>query len=242
MLAYHLPHIRKLLHLDICSQSRIVDNVKQDGCRFAAPSDRNRAPAVIVPLLLCWMVLPSLSFGQPVGLKVEVTDGEGAINNIRLHRARVPVVRVLDGDNAPVNGASVTFFLPDMGASGEFPGDVRTLAVMTDEKGQAMGRGLVPNQVVGKYQIRVVASYRGEMATTLINQINAAPGGAASGRPSKKILLIALIGGAAAGGAALAATHGGGGSPSPQSQPTSTPPNSTGIVISSGAPVFQPPH
>lgn len=235
-------HIGELLHLDIGSQSRIVDNVKQDGSQLAAPSDRNnKAHGLVVPLLFCWMVLPSLSFGQPVGLKVEVTDGEGAINNIRLHRARVPVVRVVDGDNAPVSGASVTFFLPDMGPSAEFPGDVRTLAVMTDERGQATGRGLVPNQVVGKYQIRVVASYRGEMATALINQINAAPGGAASGRPSKKILLIALIGGAAAGGAALAATHGGGGS-SPQSQPTSSPPGSTGIVISSGNPVFQPPH
>ena len=228
--------------MDICSQSRIVDNVKQDCSQLAAPSARNWPYSAVVPLLFCWAMLPSLSLAQPVGLKIEVTDGEGAINNIRLHRARVPVIRVVDGDNTPVGGASVTFFLPDMGPSGEFPGEVRTLAVMTDEKGQAIGRGLVPNQVVGKYQIRVVASYRGDMATTLINQINAAPGGAAKGGPSKKVWLIALIGGAAAGGAALAATHGGGGSPSSQSQPTSSPPSSTGIVINSGTPVFQPPH
>jgi hypothetical protein len=234
--------MRELLHLAVCRQSRIVDNVKQDCSQVAIPSNHTKTNRAVVPLLFCWMVLSSLGAAQPVGLKVEVTDGEGAINNIRLHRARVPVVRVVDGDNAPVGNASVTFFLPDMGPSGEFPGEVRTLAVMTDDKGQAVGRGLVPNQVAGKYQIRVVASYRGEMATTLVNQINAEPGGAAKGGPSKKVLLIALIGGAAAGGAALAATHGGGGSSSSQSQPASSPPSSTGIVISSGTPVFQPPH
>jgi len=173
-------------------------------------------------------------------LKVEVVEGEGAINNIRLRRAKEPVVRAVDENNQPLSGVSVTFMLPSMGPSGEFPGNVRELVSQTDDRGQAIGRGLVPNQMTGRYQIRVTASYRGETANAVINQTNAAPAGAASGGPSKKILLIALIGGAAAGGAAIAATRGGGGG-SPQSQPAGSG-NPAGIVITSGTPVFQPPH
>jgi len=174
-------------------------------------------------------------------LRIEVVEGEGAINNIRLRRSKEPVIRTVDENNQPLSGVSVTFLLPDMGPGGEFPGNVRELAIMTDERGQATGRGLAPNQMVGKYQIRVVASYRGERANAVINQTNAAPSGAVSSGPSKKILLIALIGGAAAGGVALAASRGGGSNSSNPSQPTGSQ-SPAGIVISSGTPVFQPPH
>lgn len=178
-------------------------------------------------------------------LKIEVIEGEGAINNIRLHRSKEPVVRTVDENDRPLSGASVTFLLPAMGPGGAFPGNIRELAMQTDEKGEAAGKGLVPNQMVGKFQIRVAASYRGERANVVINQTNAEPGGAANGGSSKKILLIAVIGGAVAGGAALAASRGSGssggsGSTSP-SQPAG-PPNPVGIVITSGTPVFQPPH
>jgi len=174
-------------------------------------------------------------------LRLQVVEGQGAINNIRLRRAKEPVVRAVDENNQPLSGVSVTFLLPDMGPGGVFPGDVRELTILTDSKGEATGRGLTPNQMVGKYQIRVVASYRGEMARAVIDQTNAAPGGALSSGPSKKILILALIGGAAAGGVALAASRGGGSSSSNPAQPAGSQ-NPAGIVISSGTPVFQTPH
>lgn len=194
-------------------------------------------------LLVVWLApayLPAFASAQaaPSSLRVEVLDGEGAINNIRTRRARDPVVRVVDDKNAPLPGVSVTFFLPDMGPGGAYPGDVKTLTLLTDEKGQAAGRGLVPNQTAGKYQIRVVASYRGQTTDTVINQINAEPGGAASEGHSKKIWILAAIGGAAAGGLALAVSHKGGSNPA---QPTPTP-TPGGIVITSGTPIFQPPR
>jgi len=175
-------------------------------------------------------------------LKIEVVEGEGAINNIRLHRAKEPVVRTVDENNQPLSGVSLTFLLPVMGPGGEFPGNLRELAMQTDEKGEAAGKGLVPNQMVGKFQIRVAASYRGERANAVINQTNAEPGGAANGGSSKKILLIALIGGAVAGGAALAASRGSGGSGSTSPSQPAGPQNPGGIVIASGTPVIQPPH
>ncbi len=206
-------------------------------------------PRTLVRLVLVWCgALVSLAAtaqrpASPASLKIDVLEGEGAINNIRLHRAKEPVVRVVDEKNQPVRGASVTFLLPDMGPGAEFPGDVRALALLTDERGQAVARGLASNGIVGKFQIHVAASYQSQRATAVINQVNAEPGGAASGGPSKKILLLALIGGAAAGGVAFAVSHGGGGGGtgpvSTQPAGSSTP---VGIVIAPGTPVFQPPH
>lgn len=170
-------------------------------------------------------------------LRIMVVEGEGAINNVRQHRAKDPVVRVLDGSGAPVAGASVTFILPEAGASGEFGGGVRMLAIVTDEKGEAAGKGLVPNQNVGRFQIRVVASSHGATANAFIDQTNAEPATASRG-PSKKLLVIAAIGGAAAAGVALAARGGGGAATSP-TQPAT---GGTAIVIAPGTPGFQPPH
>lgn len=172
-------------------------------------------------------------------LKLVVIEGEGAINNIRLRRAKEPVVRVVNEDNTPVKGASVTFLLPDMGAAGEFSGGVRSLAVIADQKGEAAGRGLVPNKIPGRFQIRVVASYQGQSVSTAVNQTNAEPGGAEHGFP-KKYLLIGAIAGAAAAGVAIAA--GGHGSSAATSTPATGPTNQPGIVIVSGSPSFQPPH
>ncbi len=184
---------------------------------------------------------PAPAAPAPAAFKIEVLEGEGSINNVQQRRAREPVVRVVDDDNTPLSGVSVTFSLPDMGPSGTFTGNIRTLTLLTNESGQAVARGLIPNQLIGKYQIRVTASYRGQRASAVINQINAAPGGAVSGGSSKKLLIIALIGGAAAGGVALAASRGGGsGSSNPTTPAGAVTP--TGIVISTGTPVFQPPH
>ena len=171
----------------------------------------------------------------PSTLKIVVLEGEGAINNIRVHRSKDPVVQVVDADNAPIKGASVSFLLPDNGPSGEFGAGVRTAAVITDDKGRAVGQNLVPNGSAGPYQIRVVASFGGQMATAVINQTNAEPASASIGHSSKKLWLLGAIGGAVAAGVAVAVMgHGGSAQPAAANQP--------GIVITSGAPAFQPPH
>ena len=196
--------------------------------------------AAIFSLMLFGYPLPAQEPARSTTLKLVVLEGEGAINNIRLRRAKEPVVRVVDENSAPVKGASVTFLLPDMGPAGEFAGGVRSLAVIADEKGEAAGRGLMPNKIPGSFKIRVVASYRGQSVSGVVNQTNAEPGGAEHGFP-KKLLVIGAIAGAAAAGVAFAAGGHGGGSPAtptPAAGPTSQP----GIVIVSGSPSFQPPH
>lgn len=138
------------------------------------------------------------------GLRVVVVEGEGAINNIREQRAREPVVRVMDAEFRPVPGASVTFLTTELGASATFPSG-HSLTTVSDEKGEAVGRGLRPNNVAGPFQIRVTAAWGGQTATAVINQTNAAPV-AVRKASSKKALIALIVGGGAAAGAAVAFT------------------------------------
>ena len=185
-----------------------------------------------------WWPLAAQEASPPLRLKVVVLEGEGAINNISQHRAKEPVVQVVDENGMPVRGSSVNFLLPDSGPSATFSGGLKSLAVVADDKGEAVGRGLVPNAVAGRYQIQVTASFRGQTSSAVIDQTNAEAGAASNSRFPKKYLIIGAIAGAAAAGAALA--MGGHGSSSPT--PTTPASGPLGIVIVSGTPSFQPPH
>ena len=191
-----------------------------------------------LPMTLVACLLATTADAQTSTIKINVVEGQGAINNVQQHRAKEPVIQVVDDKGAPVAGASVTFQLPDGGPSGTFPDDNRVVTVQTDDKGQAVGRGLRPNQTSGRFQIRVTASYKGQTASAVIAQINAEPAGATSGGGGKKALIILLIAGGAGGG--LAAALGGkkGSSASTISTGVSTP----ATVLVPGSPTIQPPH
>jgi len=164
--------------------------------------------------------------------RIEVLEGDGAINNIRLHHAKEPVVRVVDQDGHPLPNVAVTFLLPTQGAGGTFADGKTFVTVMSDKDGQAVGHGLRPNGSAGQFQIRVTTSLEGQAATTNISQTNAEP--AAGKGSSKTILIVALVGGAAAAGAAVALGKG-------RSSSSTTTTTNTGAVISPGSPTFGPP-
>ncbi|MGA2739172.1 MAG: hypothetical protein ABSG65_17170 [Bryobacteraceae bacterium] len=164
--------------------------------------------------------------------RIEVLEGDGAINNIRLHRAKEPVVRVVDQGGRPIPNVAVTFVLPGAGAGGTFGAGQSSLTVMTDTNGQAVGRGLRPNGSAGQFTIRVTTSFQGQSATAGIAQTNAEP--AQGGGSSKIILIVALIGGAAAAGAAVALSKG-------KSSSTTPPTTPAGAVITPGSPGFGAP-
>jgi hypothetical protein len=176
-------------------------------------------------------------------LKITVLEGDNAINNIGLRRAKQPIVEVQTEGGSPVEGALVSFVLPSQGPGGAFAENGETLTVTTDSKGQAAARGLYPNKTPGQFQIRVVASYQGQTATTNITQTNAEPTGTSKGA-SRKIAILALVGGAVAGGAfALASGGKGSSSNSPATVPSvpTAPAPSSGAVITPGNPSFGPP-
>lgn len=165
-------------------------------------------------------------------LTIETVEGDGAINSIQLHRAHDPVVRVLGPLGQPLAGATVTFLLPATGASGSFIDSGLSSTTQTDNHGTAVGRGLRPNAVEGKFQIRVTASWRGSEAATTIAQVNAGPANKSS--HTKWIVIAGAVAGVAAAGA-LAASHGGGSN-------TGNSVAAPGGSISAGTPSFGPPH
>lgn len=144
----------------------------------------------------------------PVRIDILVVGGEGATSQARQRVTQDPAVRIEDDDHRPVPGVPVVFALPISGTSGEFANGAKTLAVLTDESGLATARGLRTNDVPGKLQIYVTASFHGLRARTLINQIVEGTPGApppvahhakSSGKWKWVLLGIAAAGGAAAG-------------------------------------------
>lgn len=173
----------------------------------------------------------------PSKLNIVVIEGEGAINNVRQRVTREPIVQVEDENRKPVAGAAVVFTLPGSGASGTFADGSRILTVFTDESGRATMRGMQTNNVAGRMEVRVNASFRGVQASTTITNTTAAvaAGAGAAVASGKLIAILAAVGGAAAAGIAVAATRNGGGNGSPTAPPTPT-------VISPGNPSVGPPR
>jgi hypothetical protein len=167
---------------------------------------------------------------------IEVLEGDGAINNIGLHRAKEPVVRVADQDGHPLANVAVTFVLPEQGPSGIFTDGHSSLTVMTDESGQAVGHGLRPNGIAGQFHVTVTVSYQGQAATAILTQTNAEP--AAAAKSSKTLIIVGVVAGVAAAGAAIGLA----GKKSGSSSSSGSGGGSSGIVITPGSPSFGAPH
>ena len=175
--------------------------------------------------------LAALAQSAPM-LKIVILEGEGAINNVRQRTAREPIVQVQDVNNRAVAGAVVLFTLPDRGAGGIFPNGSTSLTVTTDAQGRAIATGLRTNNIAGRFQIRVDASYQGQRANATITQSNAMTTAAAGGGASGKLIAILAIAGGAAAGGAIAATRGG----------KAAPPAPTPTSVSAGTPTVGPPR
>src|ERR1041384_280366 len=121
---------------------------------------RNFVKSLLPLALCCWLWLDTARAPNvPAHISIVVVEGEGASNAVRQRVAHDPVVQVEDDDHRPVPGAVVVFALPVSGASGEFFDGARNLTVLTDDNGRAAARGLKTNDVPGKLQIYVTASY-----------------------------------------------------------------------------------
>ncbi len=172
------------------------------------------------------------------GLNLVIVEGEGAINNIRQRTAREPIVQVEDENHRPIAGVAVVFTLPSSGPSATFPGGATTLTTTTNNAGQAVARGLRPNQVQGNFQIRVTASRNGQTASASISQANvlgaAAATAGAAGISGKLIGILIGVGAAAAAGTVIAVTRNGNNTPN---APPVTP-----VTISAGTGSVGPPR
>jgi hypothetical protein len=197
----------------------------------------------LLPVGLCLSIslngfLPSAFAQEASWISIGVVEGEGAVSNIREHVSHDPAVKVEDDDHRPVAGAVVVFALPVSGTSGEFINGSKALTVVTDRNGLAAAHGLKTNDVPGKLQIYVTASYRGLRAKALINQVVQAPAGVRISEPraSKssgkwKWILLGIVAAGGAGAVAYWKSHG-----------SSTSSSSSPVSVTAGTVVFGSPQ
>jgi hypothetical protein len=169
---------------------------------------RRRLPlAVLCELLVLYAGLVQPSIAQATAqakLGIVVVEGEGATNVAQQIAAKQLIVRVLDGNNRPVEGAAVTFNAPASGSSGDFTNDSKSIRVLTNTDGVANAGPYHPNATTGAYLIQVRAEFQRALSPTVnISQMNVE-----QGKSHKKMIAIIAIAGAAAGAAIAAHASG----------------------------------
>lgn len=158
-------------------------------------------------------------FGQEA-LRVEITEGAGAVVPAQAFSSRRFAVVVKDASGRPVPGATVHFRLPAEGPGGVFASGLRTESTLSGPRGEAVVYGIRWGTAPGRLEILVAAtegSRRGEARIPVEVSATAAAGREDRGNPSFRapsgskrwVLWLAVGAGAAAG---LAAAGGRGGS------------------------------
>lgn len=160
--------------------------------------------------VLCCALAFAVSAEASVIVQLRVVEGEGVTYRTSSRATRGLTVLVTDEAGLPVDMASVSFRLPDQGASGTFNSGLRTEVVVTGPDGRASVWGMQWNKTPGTVEIHITA-LKGQARTGIIStqylSDTAAPkpGGegvfTASHKGHKWLWIAAIAGGAAAGGA-----------------------------------------
>jgi hypothetical protein len=132
----------------------------------------------------------ALSFtaaAQVAVLQIRVVEGEGAVHAPGSRSSRPFTVEVTDETGKPVEGAAVSFHLPEDGPGGFFANNIHTDVAITDIQGHASVRGLQFNRTSGRFMILIVASKEQARAGIASFQYIAEPESAAGpgGHPAK---------------------------------------------------------
>jgi hypothetical protein len=185
--------------------------------------------------VLCCILAFAVPASASVIVQLRVVEGEGITYRTGTRATRGLTVLVTDESGSPLDMASVSFRLPDQGATGTFNSGLRTEVVTTGPDGRASVWGMQWNKTPGTVQIRITAVKEQARAGILSTQylsdsVAPAAGGEgvfAASHGGHKWLWIAGIAGLAAGGAAFALLR---------SQGSSNPTNPAVAGLSIGAP------
>src|SRR5437764_4013393 len=90
-------------------------------------------------------------------VQLRVVEGEGSVYGTASRATRGLTVQVTDETGKPVDGAAVSFRLPDEGPSGVFSSGLRTEVVSTKADGRATVWGMQWNKTPGPFEIRITA-------------------------------------------------------------------------------------
>jgi len=175
-------------------------------------------------------------------LQIQVVEGEGAVYAPGSRAARPLTVEVTDETGKPVEGAAVSFHLPDDGPGGTFANGLRTDITFTDARGRATLRTLSLNRIPGRFQVRIVASKEQAHAGIVSFQYIAepkggpgAPAAAAAGSHRGRWIVILAVAGAGAAAGILASRSG---SQTPAATVASGTSSAPPPVLSIGAPTI----
>ncbi len=101
--------------------------------------------------LPCWAQDPTI-------LQLRVVQGEGSVYAAGSRATRGVIIEVTDETGKPVEGAAVTFRLPDQGPTGQFNSGTRTEIVATTADGRAEVWGMQWGREAGAFDLRVTAA------------------------------------------------------------------------------------
>ena len=160
------------------------------------------------------LIAATLRGQDPTILQLKVTEGEGSVYAVGARATRGLTVQVTDQAGKPVEGASVSFRLPESGPAGAFASGSKTEIVTTGADGRAGVWGMQWNRTAGALEVRITAlKGQARAGTTCSVYLSDSPEARAStarvGPKGHKWLWIALaVGGAAAAAVAVTAAAG----------------------------------
>jgi hypothetical protein len=161
-------------------------------------------------LTACYALALAVSVDASVIVQLRVVEGEGVTYRTGTRATRGVTVLVTDEAGLPLDMASVSFRLPDQGASGTFNSGLRTEVVTTGPDGRASVWGMQWNKTAGTVEIHITAikeqARTGIISTQYLSDTVAAKAGGegvftAPHKGHKWLWIAAIAGGAAAGGA-----------------------------------------
>jgi hypothetical protein len=162
---------------------------------------------------------------DPAILQVHVLEGDGAVYGLGTRATRGITVQVTDETGKPIDGATVSFRLPDQGSSGAFSNGTHGEIAVTRPDGRAGVWGMQWNRTPGQFEIRITAVKGQTRAGTVCRQYlsdaaeKATPGSRIGPRNNHKWIWIGLAVAGAAGAGVAAAAMGA----KPSATPTATP-------------------
>jgi hypothetical protein len=141
---------------------------------------------------LAW-ILPALAvaWGDTVILQLQVLEGEGAVFAASSRALKPVIVRVTDETGAPVEGAVVSFRLPEEGVTGLFQNGLKTDMALSGPDGRAAAPNIAWGPLAGPARLRVTAAVNearaGVLIAVYVSADNVAVAGA-SASPASSIL------------------------------------------------------
>lgn len=166
-------------------------------------------------LPLVFLLATTFLQSEPIAiLRLRVLGGEGQVHGAGARSPRPVAVLVTDETGRPVEGATVSFRLPEDGPTGSFTGGMRTDIAVTAKDGKAESGTIEWGKLSGPVSIRVTALKdqvrAGMVVPAYLSEDAPAPSRTAASPAGRGrwVKLGLIVGGAAAGGLAYGWSRG----------------------------------